>query len=141
MNGTESIGKLAAHIHRLSRIYIDKRMSAYGIGSGQFHFLLRLYRRDGLCLKDLVSALHLDKGTATRAVHKLEANGFVICRENPHDRRSRNVFLTDKARGLKSEIEAIFSDWNQVLLKGFHPEEQTDFYDYLRRVIQNGSET
>jgi len=140
MKKPESVGRLSAQIHRLSRIYIDKRMDTYDIGSGQFHFLLRLYRQDGICLKDLVSALHLDKGTATRAVHKLEANGFVVSRENAHDRRSRNVYLTEKARKLKPEIESIFSDWNEILLRGFHPEEKTAFYEYLKRTIENGAE-
>ena len=140
MKRTESVGRLSAQIHRISRSYINKRMSDYGIGSGQFHFLMRLYRHDGLCLKELVSALHLDKGTATRAVHKLEANGFVVSRENIHDRRSRNVYLTEKARKLKPDIESIFSDWNEILLRGFHSEEKTALYDYLERVIENGTE-
>ena len=42
------IGKYISLLHRKGSIFINRELSNYGIGSGQFMFLLELYIQDGI---------------------------------------------------------------------------------------------
>jgi len=44
----EALGSYISQIHKKSNVFITKRLSKYGIGSGQYMFLLKLYNKDGI---------------------------------------------------------------------------------------------
>ena len=46
-NSNRHIGKYISLLHRKGSIFINRELSNYGIGSGQFMFLLELYIQDG----------------------------------------------------------------------------------------------
>ena len=45
--GNKHIGKYISQLYRKGSSSINKEISKYGIGSGQFMFLLELYKKDG----------------------------------------------------------------------------------------------
>jgi len=55
----EFIGKAISYLYRYGQIYIGKKIEPYGIGSGQFPFLMRLYREDGINQESLSDYLKL----------------------------------------------------------------------------------
>ncbi|WIM43099.1 MarR family winged helix-turn-helix transcriptional regulator [Methanosarcina mazei] len=46
-----------AHIYRSHLAYMAKELEDYGIGSGQFDFLMVLYRKDGISQEALAKIL------------------------------------------------------------------------------------
>ncbi len=55
-------------------------------------------RREGITISALAELAGVRKQTMTQAVEQLERSGYVERRENPADRRSRLVFLTERGR-------------------------------------------
>jgi len=55
-------------------------------------------RREGITISALAGLAGVRKQTMAQAVEQLERGGYVERRENPNDRRSRLVFLTERGR-------------------------------------------
>ena len=55
-------------------------------------------RREGITISALAELAGVRKQTMAQAVEQLERGGYVERRENPNDRRSRLVFLTERGR-------------------------------------------
>lgn len=139
MNNTESIGHLSAQIYRHSQIYMLNKLKKYNLGIGQLHFLKKLYLKDGINQEHLAKSLKYSKATSTRAIQKLEKEGYIIRKRDVNDKRAYNVFLTDKGKILEPEINTIISEWSDILLTGFDDEEQKKFIGFLKKSIDNAS--
>src|SRR6202042_891218 len=53
-------------------------------------------RPDGITVSELAELARVRKQTMAQAVDQLERTGYVERRPNPHDRRSRLVYLTER---------------------------------------------
>ncbi|MGL5752897.1 MAG: MarR family winged helix-turn-helix transcriptional regulator [Paraclostridium sp.] len=87
-NTGEPIGKYISQIYRKGRTFINKELVQQDMGSGQFMFLIQLYKQDGINQEELTEKLSIDKGTTARAVKKLEEEGFVIRLKDESDKRA-----------------------------------------------------
>lgn len=141
MQDNEFSGKFISYLHRYGQIYIDKKIEPYGIGSGQFSFLVRLYHEDGVNQESLSNYLMIDKATTTRAIKKLFDEGYVIRKTDEKDKRSYLIFLTDKAKELEPEMKKIASEWENILFSGFDKNEREDIVNSLEIMFKNVSET
>ena len=50
---TEGIGRYIGYFHRLGATYLTKEYEKYGIGVGQYQFLILLYLKDGISHDEL----------------------------------------------------------------------------------------
>lgn len=66
--GRRHIGKYISQPYRNGSVFINKEVSKYGIGSGQFMFLLELYIKDVRNQEEIAETLKIDKGTTARAL-------------------------------------------------------------------------
>jgi DNA-binding MarR family transcriptional regulator len=112
-------------------------MKPYNIGSGQYAFLLTLYRNDGISQEELSNKLMIDKGTTARAIDKLEKAGYVVRRTNPKDRRAYNVFITDKAVELKPILYDKMGSWTDILVADLSQEERDMVYVILKKMVNS----
>jgi MarR family transcriptional regulator, organic hydroperoxide resistance regulator len=67
----------------------------------QFLVLLALWESDGRCVKELAERLHLDSGTLTPLLKRMEASGLLRRRRNPRNERLLLVELTEKGQNLR----------------------------------------
>lgn len=139
MKNKDSVAHLSSQIYRQSQIYMLNNLKKYNLGIGQLHFLKRLYLNDGINQESLAKSLNFTKATGTRAIKKLEEEGYIIRKNDVADKRAYNVFLTDKGKELKPEIEKVTSKWGEILFSGFNEKEQSLFIDFLKRAINNAS--
>jgi DNA-binding MarR family transcriptional regulator len=135
----DSIGHWVSVLYRYGQIYVGKKMQPYGIGKGQFMFLIKLFQRDGLCQEELTEILNVDKGTTARALRKLEQEGYIIREKSQGDRRSNRVFLTAKARDIEPRIFTVLSDWTEILATGFTSEEKQQVLRLLEKMANNAA--
>lgn len=140
MNHPKSVGRYISCIYRYFHKYMHEQLKEYNLGSGQFHFLMMLYRRDGVNQETLAETLHIDKATSARAVKKLEQQGFVTKKRDDNDRRNYNIFLTEKAKKIKPKIKYILNNWTKILLKDISKEEQNQLFNLLEKIAQNATE-
>ncbi len=124
-------------IDRHNMAYIERRLDQYGIGTGQFRYILLLSRNDGINQEKLSQLLELDKTTTARAVAKLLALGMVRRETDPADNRSFCLHLTEKGRGLVPIILEILGESTERMISGFAPNEREKFISFLSRVHDN----
>ncbi|WP_406656143.1 MarR family transcriptional regulator [Methanolobus sp. ZRKC2] len=133
----ESIGREATLLSREIHIFLARELEPYGIGSGQFPFLMRLLHHDGISQESLTRALNCDRATGTRALNKLEEKGYVRRDTDPRDKRAYCVFLTEKSSLLEPVIRKISSQINDVIFRGFTDDEKVLFLSMITRALDN----
>jgi len=115
----------------------SKSFSKFGIGSGQYVFLIHLYSNDGINQECISSNLNIDKGTTARALKRLEELGYIMRVVDEEDKRAYRVFLTDKAKYIEKEFFEILAEANRVLTKDFTEEEKALAISLLKRMVNN----
>ncbi len=109
MRGEESIGRYLAYIYRTGQCYVSRELDKYGIGSGQFIFLLALSDKDGVSQDALTEFVRVDKATTGRAVKKLAEEGFIVREKNPEDKRAYQIYLTEKGKRMLPVVREVLS--------------------------------
>ena len=56
---------------------------------------------------------------------------------NEKDKRVFNVFITEKGKRLKLEVDKIFNDVDENCFKGFSNEERAKALEFLDRIYEN----
>ncbi|SKA85195.1 transcriptional regulator, MarR family [Clostridium sp. USBA 49] len=95
-----SLYALSREVIKLYKPILDK----YNLTYTQYITMLVLWEEEKIIFKELGKRLHLDSGTLTPVVKKLEAMGLVIKYRNVEDDRVVTVELTEKGKLLKEDI-------------------------------------
>ncbi|MBZ2175567.1 MarR family transcriptional regulator [Schnuerera sp. xch1] len=128
------IGRWFSVLHRLSLSFVYEGLKEYNIGSGQIMFLLELYYCDGISQEKLSSYLSIDGSNTTRAIKKLEQEGYVIRRPDENDKRIKRIYLTDKAIDIKPKVLDLMNKWENKLLNNLTGMEGQVFVDLIKRM-------
>lgn len=128
------IGRWFSVFHRLSISYVYEGLKEYNIGSGQIMFLLELYYCDGVSQEELSSYLSIDRANTTRAIKKLEQEGYVIRKPDEDDKRIKRMYLTDKAMEIKPKILDLMNQWENRLLGNLTYEESQTFINLIKKI-------
>ena len=139
MKNQESIGRLASIIYRFSQVHMNSELKKYNIGIGQIYFLKKLKNKDGINQEHLADSLLFSKATSTRAIKKLESEGYVLRKKDGTDKRAYNVFITKKGKKIINIFREISSDWNDIILYGFTEKDREVFINLLKKTIENAS--
>lgn len=131
------VGKYISQLHRKGNVFITREISKYGIGQGQFMFLLDLYIEDGKNQEEISDRLKIDKGTTARALKKLEEQGFVTRIKDETDKRSNKIYLTQKAKSIRGGIFEVLDEWNGKISAVLTEEEEETLKSLLVKVCNN----
>jgi DNA-binding MarR family transcriptional regulator len=74
-----------------------------GLTYTQYLVLMALWESDGVPVSAIGDRLHLDSGTLTPLLKRMEASGFVVRKRNPADERQVLVTLTDRGRSIQGD--------------------------------------
>ena len=85
-----------------NRVY-KPGLDQIGLTYPQYLVLLVLWEQDGQMMKHIGERLHLDSGTLTPLLKRLEAAGIVRRQRDPEDERQVRISLTPKGHGLKEQ--------------------------------------
>jgi DNA-binding MarR family transcriptional regulator len=132
-----SIGREISILYRYCQSYISKKLEAYNIGSGQYIFLMALYRNDGINQEELSAYLKIDKATTAKAVKKLIEGGYIRRDIDSNDKRAYKVFLTPKARAVIPIIQGAVKNWEYMVNFGLLEEEKRLIEGLLHKMTQN----
>lgn len=90
----------AAH-HAFNRAY-KPLLDALGLTYPQYLAMMVLWEQDGLMVREVGARLHLDSGTLTPLLKRLEAAGLIRRRRASEDERQVRIVLTPKGRALRA---------------------------------------
>lgn len=126
---------------RILRRDFDRRAASLGATRAQWRVLARLSRRDGMRQVDIADELDVEPITLCRMVDRLEEAGLVERRKDEEDRRAWRIHLTDKARPVLDELQAIGRAVHGQALAGISDEEQRAALSVLARIRDNLSKS
>lgn len=82
-------------------------LAPLGVTYPQYLALLVLWEQDDLAVKDLGARLHLDSGTLTPLLKRLDGLGLVTRRRDPADERVVRIELTAAGRALRRRAASV----------------------------------
>ncbi len=92
--------------HAFNRAY-KPLLDALGLTYPQYLTMFALWERDNLSVKELGELLHLDSGTLTPLLKRLETMGLVRRARDPADERSVRISLTPAGHALRSKERTV----------------------------------
>lgn len=96
--------------------------------------------REPPCARDLETAFGLSHATVSGLLSRMEAKGFIQLLPDTHDRRVRRIQLLGKGMACSQRIRASIDGNEQLMVRGFTPEEIALFHSFLQRTAQNLSD-
>lgn len=73
----------------------------------QYIVLMVLWEEESLNVKELGQRLHLDSGTLTPLLKRLESKGFVSRKRSELDERARIIAITKEGKSIQKQAETI----------------------------------
>lgn len=122
---------------RLMNRYYDRRARLYGITRTQWTLLTYLSRYEGVSQTKLAEYMDLAPMTLTRQIDKLEEDGLLDRRQDPKDRRTNLIFLTEKSQPLMDHMHEVAVEAKEAALKGFDEKDRELLRKYLSRMREN----
>ena len=130
-----SAGYLTNHLARLFAHALHGRIAPLGLAPAQFMTLLELWESDALTQVELVSRLDVEQATMANTLTRMERDGLIRRAPHPDDRRARLVFLTDRARALRTPAIEAAQSVNSDMLEPLAPEEREMLVGLLARMV------
>jgi DNA-binding MarR family transcriptional regulator len=121
-------------ISRTSRAHYERTFAPYKLSSGSYGILMVLFRYNGITQNQLCSHLIVHKANITRALQKLEKEGYVRLEQDSVDSRTYRIFLTQKAREARPKIDAHLRQWNDNLLQPLTSYEREELLELLKKI-------
>lgn len=99
-----------------------------------------LWQQDGIPIRGISEKTGLAGSTLTSMIDRMEKSGLLLRQADPCDRRITRIYLTDRARSLKMQYEAVSSEMNTIYFQGFTDAEIEQLEQYLIRILNNVKE-
>ena len=133
----ESAGYLVRDTHLLFAKALRNRLQNHQITPGQWYFLRILWEEEGLSQRVLSRRVGTTEPTTVSALRLLTRNCMIERVRNPKDRRTINIYLTDKARDMKATLMPVAFDVNDVAMRGLTDSEFAQLQGLLQKVREN----
>lgn len=121
---------LSREIIKLYKPYLDK----FNLTYTQYIAMLVMWEEEKIVFKELGKKLHLDSGTLTPVLKKLESMGLIIKYRSKEDDRIVIIELTESGKQLKDEVigipEKVFCE------SGISEEDAAKFKYYLDKILR-----
>ena len=133
-----SIGKYLSITHRAHTSLVDKKFKEkFNLSHGQVFILINIYRDEGIYQHRLCEEYNLDKSGVGRILKKLEEKNLVKRKSDPDDKRRKLIFLTDKAKEMKSEFKKLLKEIEEQMRQGLTEEEIKTVTNILKKIYNN----
>jgi DNA-binding MarR family transcriptional regulator len=146
LNWTDDFGFLINKAARLSKWEVNKKLSELNVTFPQWVVIKYLYENERNKIDDscfthspatIAEKLRYDRPTMTGIIDRLVKQGWVLRINNPSDRRSQSITLTDKSKKFIQKMDNVCEEINNKTLDGLQGSEITDLKNYLLRIINN----
>lgn len=103
----------------------------------QFLLIDLLWNQGPLSQQELADQMQKDKNSITKLVDAVERKGFVVRRQNPDDRRSNTIILTDLANSFRDDAKTKGVSILNKMLDGIPEKELNSFLETLEKLCSN----
>ncbi len=133
-----SFGMQLALLSRAWRAELDRRLASLGLSQARWLVLLHLAMLGAApTQRELAQSVGVEGPTLARLLDSLESLGLVNRVGVPEDRRAKKITLTDQARPLIAQIEAISSALRAELFAGIDETDIQRCQEVHQRILAN----
>ncbi|AEA34392.1 transcriptional regulator, MarR family [Hippea maritima DSM 10411] len=136
----EPLGKWISILYRYSMIHANEKLKPFNMTSSQLMFFIFMVDNPGITQEGLSCMLKINKSTTAKAIKVLEKNGYLIRKISEKDKRSYNLYPTQKAIEVRKQIRLLALEWDDVLCKDFDLKDKKKAYELLKKMSQNAEE-
>lgn len=133
----ESLHHLLMTDHLLFQKALLAGIRETGLTLGQPKVLDYLLTHDGAIQREIAEACHIEPATITALLAGMEKKGLIVRQNQPGNRRSLFVYLTQNGKKMAMEVDRAFQCIEKQALTGFDQEEAAALADFLARVNEN----
>lgn len=130
----DTVSYLLARVTTAFRTQLERRMGEIGLHGGQVFVLFELWKQDGLRQVDIAKRLNLAAPTVNKTLKGLAEVNLIKTARIDNDARSTRVFLTDRGRSIRSEIEEQWLELEEGCLSGLTETERLVLFELLGKL-------
>ena len=120
------------------RILSQKKIDVFNGAQGRILYVL--WQDNGVPISELSRQTGLATTTLTSMLDRMETADLIYRDRGDKDRRKIRIFLTEKAKGLEEDYNAVSEEMSSIYYKGFSDQEIEQMESYLERVLKNVEE-
>ena len=123
--------------HSIFQKKLIAKLKGTGLTSGQPKVLDYLKDHDGASQKDIAHGCHIEPGTLTTLLNRMEELGLVERRMLGSNRRSYYVFMTDLGKSKLKLVTDAFNELEKEAFSDISAEDRENFMDLFRKIYKN----
>jgi DNA-binding MarR family transcriptional regulator len=127
------IGMIARALDSISNIEFKE----HNLTKGQYLYLVRICEHPGIIQEKLAEMIKVDRTTAARSIKKLETEGFIEKKDDPHNKKIKKLFPTEKGKEVYPFLRREGDHSEKVALTGFSEQERKEVFQLVQRIRKN----
>lgn len=128
---------LSMAVHSMIQKNFMEQVKSSGLTSGQPKVLDYLRDHNGANQKEIAAACHIEPGSLTSVLNRMEEKGLIERRMLEGNRRTFYIFMTDEGSRLKDLVEDNFASIEKQAFRNISSEEQAAFMETFSKIYEN----
>lgn len=130
-------GHLIRRLHQIStRVFTDRMQSeGYDLTPVQYAAMDAIAAEPDIDQARIAAAIAYDRATIGGVIDRLEQKGLIERRISAHDRRARQVRMSEKGEALFADIQPVVQALQEDILSGLNEEERATFLTLAAKVV------
>lgn len=137
LNLDEHIGILIRNAHLNISGYVKKQLEPFNLAPEQNLIMMMLWKKDGISPNEFSFKLNKDKANIARMIASLEKKGYITRENDPSDKRTFKVHLTEEGKDLESLVVPVLEETHQTVIKGISEEQLVELRHLISKMIKN----
>lgn len=114
---------------------LERHLASVGLHSGQAFLMIELWREDGIRPADLAQRLGVKPPTVTNMLKGLNQIHLIKLLPGAKDGRTTEVFLTERGRHMRTEVERCWLDIEAEYAAKLNPTDRTVVKNALKKLL------
>lgn len=128
---------LSMAVHSMIQKNFMEQVKSSGLTSGQPKVLDYLRDHNGANQKEIAAACHIEPGSLTSVLNRMEEKGLIERRMLGGNRRTFYIFMTDEGSRLKDLVEDNFASIEKKSFRNISSEDQASFMETFSKIYEN----
>ena len=128
---------LSMAVHSMIQKNFMEQVKSSGLTSGQPKVLDYLRDHNGADQKEIAAACHIEPGSLTSVLNRMEEKGLIERRMLDGNRRTFYIFMTDEGSRLKDLVEDNFASIEKKSFRNISSEDQASFMETFSKIYEN----
>lgn len=130
----EDILREIGSISRMLESIANIEFKEVQLSKGQYIYLVRIFENEGIIPERLAERIKVDRTTLSRAVKKLEENGFILKEPDKENKKIKHLYTTAKGKQAVQLIIRENNYSNKVAIQQLSALERKNLAEMLKKI-------